>query len=241
MPKKLFRNNNVKLIFVMIVVVGMLTACGTSGQKDDMSADEIAAAYASSVDQLSEGTPIFIDEENKLVKVYATVNGKYLVEPTRHGMNWVEGAYGDQAVLKAFANPLAFNEALVKIGGTPAVEKGGDASKEFEETADGKFIKGDEVKVSVNWKNAEKEYDINEVMIDSTGKQLVYHFGGNYDAAADKVTGCYMCFDSCPVGITSNASHPVGTFENGKAEYHGNPDILPEDGTPVVVTYSFGN
>ena len=58
-----------------------------------------------------------------------------------------------------------------------------------------------------------------EGMVDSTGKSLEYHFGGNYDTAAKMVTGCYMCFDSCPVGIISNASHPTGT-----AEFHGKED-----------------
>ncbi|WP_017754159.1 YdjY domain-containing protein [Calidifontibacillus oryziterrae] len=239
MFKKLFKNNSIKLFIVLTMVVGLLAACGTAQQKGEMSTEEMMRVYASSVEQLSKETPIFIDEENKLVRVYATVNGKYLVEPTRHGMNWIEGAYGDQAVLKTYANPLAFNEALVKIGGTPAVDKGGDASKEFEETTEGKFIKGDVLNVSVTWESAEKDYDINEVMVDSTGKKIVYRFGGNYDAAANKVTGCYMCFDSCPVGITSNSTHPVGTFEKGNASFHGNPDVLPADGTPVVVTYSF--
>lgn len=52
------------------------------------------------------------------------------------------------------------------------------------------------------------------------------------------MTGCFMCFDSCPAGITSNSTHPVRTFESGYAEFHGNPDVLPEDGTPLVLTYS---
>ncbi|MBM4762972.1 hypothetical protein GNT69_11890 [Bacillus sp. B15-48] len=49
----------------------------------------------------------------------------------------------------------------------------------------------------------------------------------------------FMCFDGCPVGITSNANQPVATFDNGEAEFHGNPDVLPGDGTPVFLTYSF--
>ena len=160
--------------------------------------------------------------------------------PTRHGLNWLDGKYGNMSVLTAYGDPLDFSEALTKIGGTPAVAKGGDASKEFEETKDGKVIKGDKVNVSITWEDAKKDFEINEVMLDSTGKKLDYHFGGNYDAASQKITGCFMCFDSCPVGITSNAAHHVGTFENGEAEFRGNPDILPEDGTPVVLTYSFG-
>ncbi len=75
-------------------------------------------------------------------------------------------------------------------------------------------------------------------MVDSSGKELVYRFGGNYDAAEQHMTGCFMCFDSCPVGIVSNSNQPVKAFDSGKVEFRGNPDILPKDGTPVLLTYS---
>ncbi|WP_318505575.1 hypothetical protein [Bacillus sp. T3] len=39
-------------------------------------------------------------------------------------------------------------------------------------------------------------------------------------------------------GITSNASHIVDTFDGGLAEFRGNPDLLPADGSPVVLMYS---
>ena len=228
------------LMLIALITVFLVSACssGNDTTKEKESDDSTPKVVQKDV-ELNEETPLYVNEKDKTVRVYATVNGKYLTTPTRHGLNWVEGKYGDQAVLKAYANPLAFYEALNMIGGTPAVAKGGDASKEFEETADGKVIKGDTVKVTITWDGADKEYDINEVMVDSTGKELVYKYGGNYDAAADKMTGCFMCFDSCPVGITSNSNQAVGTFENGKAEFHGNPDVLPEDGTPVYLTYSF--
>ncbi|AGK52424.1 YdjY domain-containing protein [Bacillus sp. 1NLA3E] len=230
-----------KLFMVITLSFLVLAACSSNSDKsksDTSKSQKDEKKVAETKMDVTKGNPIFVDKKNKVVKVYATVNGKYLVSPTRHGLNWVDGNYGDQSVLQAYASPLKFNEALVEIGGVPAVEKGGDVTKEFNETADGKFIKGDEVAVSITWENAKKDYNINDVMVDSTGKKLEYHFGGNYDTQEAKNTGCYMCFDSCPAGITSNAAHPVGTFEGGKAEFHGNPDVLPADGTPVVLTYS---
>ncbi|NMD71361.1 hypothetical protein HHO41_13735 [Bacillus sp. DNRA2] len=237
---------NLRTIFNLLMVATLamfvLAAC-SSTEKDTSKENKQSKTEETKVKEeakieVTQEKPIFVDEKNKVVKVYATVNGKYLVTPTRHGLNWVEGKYGDQAVLKGYGNPLDFHDALIKIGGVPAVEKGGDTTKEFEETPEGKFIKGDQVAVKITWEGAKKEYDINEVMLDSTGKKLEYHFGGNYDTQDLKMTGCYMCFDSCPAGITSNASHPVGTFESGAAEFHGNPEVLPADGTPVVLTYS---
>jgi hypothetical protein len=237
--KKLF-----KLLLVGMLSLLVLAACGskeeTTTPAKEEKKEEVKKAEKKEV-EVSKENPLFVDEKNKLVKVYATVNGKYLVTPTRHGLNWTEGAYGDQAVLKAYGNPLDFNKALMKIGGVPAVDKGGDATQEFEVTPEGKFIKGSEVAVSITWEKAEKEYNINEVMVDSTGKKLEYHFGGNYDLQQIKNTGCFMCFDSCPAGITSNATHPVGTFEGKKAEFHGDAKVLPGDGEAVVLTYTIVN
>ena len=229
-----------KRLFILYISVALLllglAACSSNAEIDE---DNLDAAYASSEDELGEEKGIYIDEENNTVKVYATVNGKYLSEPTRHGLNWVEGNYGDEAVFKSYSNPLSFYEALETIGGEPATAKGEDSDDGFEETEEGKVIQGDPVNVTISWEGAEKEYDVNEVMVDSTGREIAYRYGGNYDNAKENMTGCFMCFDSCPVGVISNSAHHVGTFDDGEAEFHGNPDILPEDGEPVVVTYSF--
>lgn len=237
------KHKMVKLLGIAFISLLLLGAC-SSKESDHVSKkgdNRSKEKTSQNVDwKVTKENPIYIDEENKVVYVYATVNGKYLVEPTRHGLNWVDGKYGKMAVLNAYANPIEFSEALEKIGLTPAVEKGGDASKEFKVVDGRQYIKGDPVKIQITWDDADKVYDIGDVMVDSTGKPFDFHFGGNYDSASKKMTGCYMCFDSCPVGITSNASHPTGTFEKGEAEFHGNPDVLPEDGTPVMLTYSAG-
>ncbi|MFD2922825.1 YdjY domain-containing protein [Halobacillus naozhouensis] len=234
MGKKYF-----SLSILVFMLLGILGGCGQSGTTSPVNAGDFDQFYASSADDLGKDHSIYINKEDRLVKVYATVNGKYLKKPTRHGLNWVEGSNGDKSVFKAYASPLAFYHSLRKIGGDPALEKGGDKDKAFNKTSDGEFIKGDKVEVKITWDGADKTYDIHEVMMDSTGKKIVYHFGGNYEAAKEHMTGCFMCFDSCPVGITSNASHPVGTFKDGKAKFHGNPDVLPGDGTPVVLIYQF--
>lgn len=225
---------------VAMLISFVLLAAGCSGGPGTPdSAANLDGYYTASEAELGKDHPIYIDTEANLVKVYATVNSKYLVESTRHGMNWVEGAYGDKAVLQTYANPLAFHDALLRLGGHPAVGKGEDPSQAFEQTPAGKFIKGDRVLVTVTWEGAGRDYDINEVMVDSSGTELAYRFGGNYDAAKEKMTGCFMCFDSCSVGITSNSAQPMGAFQDGKAEFRGNPDVLPEDGTPLVLTFKF--
>ena len=53
------------------------------------------------------------------------------------------------------------------------------------------------MKVIVTWEGAIREYDMNEVMVNSTGKELNFDkFGGNYDAASKNFTTYFMCFDN---------------------------------------------
>lgn len=178
----------------------------------------------------SEEHPLVIDREAKTIKVYAKVNGKYTLEPTRHGLNYHEGKYGDQSLFTSYANQTNFHDALIALNAEPGNNLSGHA--------EGKHIEGSGLDVSVTWEGAEKEFDINEVVKDSTGKTIAYKFGGNRENSVDKFTGCLACFDSCPVGVTSNSSQPHGAFENGDAEFMGNKDVLPADGTPVIVTFA---
>ncbi|MBP1933153.1 YdjY domain-containing protein [Ammoniphilus resinae] len=179
--------------------------------------------------EVSQEHPLVIDKEAKTIKVYATVNGKYTVEPTRHGLNFSEGKYGDQALFTSFANPTNFHDAMVEIGGTPGNNLTPDTA--------GQQIEGSDVDVTVTWDGAPKEFTMSEVVNDSTGKPIQYKFGGNRERSIEAFTGCLACFDSCPVGITSNSSHMQGEFANKEVEFRGNKDVLPADGTPVVVTF----
>jgi Fe-S-cluster-containing hydrogenase component 2 len=70
---------------------------------------------------------------------------------------------------------------------------------------------------------------------------LDVRFGGNLDRSKAKQTGCILCLDTCPVGITSNASHPQGSFDGKLVEFKGNKDVLPADGTGVIVSFKLKN
>ena len=168
---KLKKNNYFKLFILAIIAIIGLAACSSNTAQPETKTKQKKVQDAKV--EVTKENPIYVDKKNKVVKVYATVNGKYLVTPTRHGLNWIGGAYGDQSVLKAYANPLKFNEALTEIGGVPAVAKGGDTTQEFKMTPEGgKVIKGDQVKVSITWANAKKDYNINDVMVDSNRKEI---------------------------------------------------------------------
>jgi hypothetical protein len=177
---------------------------------------------------LTKENPIKIDEKEKTLTFLAEVNGKYFYQPTRHGVIFQGGKYGDKSIFKAFADHKTFYESLIKLGFKP----GNNMTMENKETT---FVEGDVLDVTVTWEGAKKEYRLDEVIKDSNGKPILIRFGGNLQNAVKLNTGCLICLDSCPVGITSNASYTYGAVEKRKeVGFTGNKEVLPPDGTLVV-------
>ncbi len=180
---------------------------------------------------LTPANPLVVDVKARSVSVLAQVNGKYLAQPTRHGVVFKGGSNGSKSVFAALAEPKPFYDALVKLGLTP----GNNMTWGNKEKT---YVQGDRLDVFVTWKGAPKVYRMDEAIKDSSGKPLVIRFGGNLQAAMDKKTGCLMCLDSCPVGITSNATYTYGAIESRKeASLMGNKEVLPPDGTLVIITF----
>ncbi len=180
---------------------------------------------------LTPQNPLAVDMKERSVSVLAQVNGKYLVQTTRHGVVFKEGKNGEKSVFVALADPETFYASLVKLG----LKAGNNMTWDNKEKT---YVQGDPLDVSVTWKGAKKVYSIDEAIKDSNGKPLAIRFGGNLAAALKMKTGCLMCLDSCPVGITSNATYTYGAIETRKeAALTGNKDVLPPDGTLVVITF----
>lgn len=177
---------------------------------------------------LTKENPIKMNEKEKTLSFLAAVNGKYFYEPTRHGVIFKDGKLGDKPIFKSFVDPKTFHGSLVKLG----FKAGSNMTMENKETT---FVQGDLLDVTVTWEGAKKEYRLDEVIKDSNGKPLLIRFGGNLSNAIQYNTGRLICLDSCPVGITSNASYTYGAVEKRKeVGFTGNKEILPPDGTLVV-------
>jgi hypothetical protein len=192
------------------------------------------AALAQAVPQelmgLSPDKPMIVDRQNHSLRYLAKVNGKYLHQPTRHASIWEGGKFGDKAVFSAFVKPDDFRLALLSLGLKP----GENMTMDNKETTN---VQGDELAVSVTWAGAAKTYALNEAIVDSNKKPIVIRFGGNQDNALKFNTGCLICLDSCPVGISSNATYTYGAVEKrGEVGFTGNARLLPPDGTLVVIT-----
>lgn len=173
--------------------------------------------------------PLVVDKDAGTVRVYARVNGKYLYLPTRHGMNYRDGRIGDKALFRAWANPIDFRQALVAIGADPGQNLDGSTG--------GQIVDGAPMAISVDWRGAAHPYALDTVVSDADGEGVAFRFGGNVEIPKKARTGCLMCFDSCPVGITSNSRYPQGSFHKRGLAFRGRPEVLPPGGTPVTVTF----
>ena len=174
--------------------------------------------------------PITIDKDAKSVSFLAEVNGKYFYQPTRHFAVHPDGSNGDKSVLRGLVPVDDFYNALIAIG---AVAGENMTLKNKEVT----YVEGSAFTVTVTWDGAGKSYGIDEVVVESNKKPITMKFGGNQATAKDKKTGCLLCLDSCPVGIVSNAQYTYGAIEKrNEVTMKGNKDILPADGTKVIVT-----
>ncbi|MGR7839888.1 YdjY domain-containing protein [Finegoldia sp. P3-F-LR] len=205
----------------------------TEQAKDDSNKEEKKEEKkADEVNGVSLDNPIKVDKEAKKITVLSSVNGKYFTENTRHASVNTDGSNGAKSVLTAYATPEDFYNALIEIGAKPGENMTPDNAAET-------HVEGSKIGATVTWEGAGKDYDINEVITDSNGKKIDFRFGGNLERAKNKKTGCLTCLDSCPVGIISNTTYTNGAVEKrNEVKFTGNPDVLPEDGTYVAVTYT---
>ena len=208
------------VLFIIVVLSWCVFATGTA----------IGKAAPDKKVSLTKDNPINADMKDKSVTVLAEVNGKYFVQTTRHGIVFSGGKNGDKSVFKSFATHKDFYDGLIKIGLKP----GNNLTMENMEKTP---VEGDLLDVTVSWKGAKKKaYSLDEVIIDSNKKPFQIRFGGNLERALKFNTGCILCLDSCPVGITSNAVYIHGAVEKrGEVTFKGDQNVLPPDGSLVFI------
>ena len=203
--------------WILIALILLVSLCGTAFGKEEPKSIT-----------LTKENPIKINEGDKSLSFLAEVNGKYFLQPTRHGVIFKDGKLGEKPIFRAFVDPKTFHDSLIKLGFKP----GTNMTMENKETT---HVEGDLLEVTVTWKGAKKEYGLDQVIKDSNGKPILVHFGGNLSNAIQYNTGCLICLDSCPVGITSNASYTYGAVEKrNEVAFTGIKEVLPPDGTQVV-------
>lgn len=185
-------------------------------------------------DLVTKGNPLVIDEMGKSVSIYTEVNGRNVHRYNPHwGVVFKGGKLQEKAILKSYADPLAFHNALLKIGAKPGNNLSRDTT--------GRYVEGDTLDVKATWPGLQKGLSLNEILIDEKEKGFNIRFGGNRKASEEQKMGCITCLESCWVSISSNASYPqIGQIRrliSPNSRFKGRSDVLPGDGEPVILIY----
>jgi len=179
--------------------------------------------------------PLEANTQSRVVKLYTELRLRHLTETTSHwGIGYSGGKLADKFILVSPVVPVAFHDALIRIGAR--------AGNNVPLDGYGKFVDGDRLTLSAQWPGLKMPVGINDIFDDSTGKGFDIRFGGNRIAAEEKQTGCITCLESCPIGISSNAVYPhLSTMRRmlrPNSSFRGKPENLPnKDAVPIVVFY----
>jgi hypothetical protein len=179
--------------------------------------------------------PLVIDKAESRLLVYTEVNRPQPNQANPHwGVVWSGGRLKEKAILISFCSPLAFYQALMELGAKP----GDNLTLE----SSGEFVRGSPLTVTVLLPESGRQWPLDRIIEDASGKGFQIRFGGNRKHALEEKTGCITCLESCPVGITSNAAYPaIGSFRrwiSPNSKFKGNYDVLPKQpGSPVILIY----
>jgi hypothetical protein len=210
----------------LIVCVGLFLVFGV------FATFQTAAAKEDSFP--TKENPIVVDTKGKRVLIYSEVSEKNLNETNPHwGVVFKDGKFGEKAILKSFANPLAFHDALLQIAAKP----GNNLTKDVI----GKPVEGDILELTATWPGLRKEMKPGDIFYDKTGKGFEIKFGGNRKAAEEMDTGCITCLESCWIAITSNAKYPTITSAtraiSPNSLFKGRAEVLPGGDQRVILIY----
>lgn len=178
--------------------------------------------------------PLVIDEKRKRLLLYCEVNGRGLASSNPHwGVVFRGGKLHDRAILKAYARPEDFHDALLRLGARPG--------NNMTDESYGIAVAGEVLAVRATWPGLGKELMLADIFSDESGKGFQIRFGGNRQASVDEATGCITCLESCWVGVTSNARYPhISSLRraiNPNSRFQGRSTALPADGKPVMLIY----
>ncbi|MCP4134335.1 MAG: hypothetical protein GY754_25395 [bacterium] len=205
-----------QLIFTAVLIALAVSVPGCSETEKAASTD-IETAPAAPVVLINSNSPIIkADEKSKAVTFLAEVNGTYFHAATQYCAVFKDASNGNKSIFRSLADHISFYKALKKIGAQAGA-------------------KGDLLDVTVTWNGAGKEYTLDEVIKNKSGKSIAMRFSGNPEKAKKKKNACLLSLNNSPVSVAANES--LGALKKGKkSSFRGNRDILPPDMTVVAIT-----
>ena len=231
----------IKIMVLILALVSLLSlpvlGCSSGAIDANSKATTATNPAVEGKVQPTETNPIVIDPVNREIRIAAKVNGTAFTEPTWHSVVYTGGKAAGASLFQSFVSPDIFYAALTYFGGKPG-------NNMTSENMNNTYVQGSDISITVTWTGANKMYNLTDVVKDpdgAKGKGVQMKFGGNLATNQTAGTGCISCFYSCPIGITSNSNYNNSDMTRqkaaGQAGFLGNKDILPANGTIVVITY----
>jgi len=198
-------------------------------------------------------TPLIVERETKEVRIFGVIypvrfNTAQGEEAHYHFLVW-RGGTSANALIETPADDLAFHDALVTLGAQPGDNLTMASWNERHNTHSpaplGKVI-GASLEIYLAWASNPAGISIDQVFhqsaIRSPQSAIEWHFGGNRNRWFNRVPlaprpGCLACLYSCPSGKVSNGALSIRDYVTTPSRFIANTDILPPDGTPVIVTF----
>ena len=213
-----------------------------------------AAAQPTSV------APLVVNAETKEVQVFGIIyparfNTAQGDEAHYHLLVW-QGGSSTNALIETPADDLALHDALVTLGAQPGdnlTMASWNQRHNAGSAAPLEKVTGSAIDVRLSWDGNPTGMPIDQVFSHASlrpadsrlwtlDSRLDWHFGGNRDRRFNRVPlaprpGCLACLYSCPSGKVSNGALSIHDYVTAPSRFTANTDILPPDGTPVVVTF----
>lgn len=209
----------------------------------------------------SPATPVVVRAEIKEIRIFGKIyparfNTARGEEAHYHLLVW-QGGTSAGALIETPADDLAFHDALLSLGGKPGENVTMAAWQERYEqssTAPKEKVTGTPLEIRIAW--AENPAGIpvaHAFRAPSSATEATpaanhqpfaapfeWRFGGNRDRWFNRIPfaprpGCLVCLYSCPSGKVSNATLSVHDYVTVPGRFRANQEVLPADGTPVIV------
>ncbi len=168
-----------------------------------------------------DDTSMVVDEAAGKISMNAISTG--YSESTIHAIVNEKGGNADKTLFTTPASTKDFYDALKQL-------KAKDGNNIALDDADG-TIEG--TTLDVNVEIGTENCSFADLFTASEERKMEMRFGGNIDVNQKLATGCVMCLESCPAGITSNAA-----YQYQEKITFGPSDKMPEIGKHVIVTFT---
>lgn len=168
-----------------------------------------------------DDTAMVVNEEAGTISMNIESTG--YADSTIHAIVNEEGSNAEMTLFATKAQTGDFYDALKQLG----AEDGNNIALDDESgTIEGTAL-------DVNVEMGTETCSFADLFTASEEREMDMRFGGNLEVNQEYATGCIMCLESCPAGITSNAA-----YQYQEEITFGPSGQMPEAGAHVIATFT---